>query len=411
MIDIFGWWAFDPDNEALVNTLSGERVRFVAKLSAKEAPTEGEWLRFEYEHEGLSYPLLVETGSIVYDTFERYTRQQTLVNDNLAWQVDHIRSAQLWCEEQGSDTPYPSYGLWRRVDDCVCDALTFWPQREKTGLSPTRILVAGGWVNGSWSDLWERTFPYGTKAYKPSPLKCAWLFPLDEPAPSPWVFHDYKETGAEVDISMMAFEGLKRYPAQDVTLKNKSDRFYYIPAEQRLTGFENKTVYLQTKDKSSAISLNSIDCIGHSAHGGPPKFTFLYGDSQLTTNFSARNLQVEAYGDWEVTNISSYVGLKPRLVEGNITPAAEAIVKSTARPSLEIWQKTATSIRDALLQFEGSHYRFSDWHDVLILSTSDNVFSADSYRGGVWISGPYCSSRYLDKPQTLHNRINLNEQT
>ena len=61
MIDIYGWWAFDADNEALVNTLSGERVRFVAKLSAKDAPAEGEWLRFQYEHEGQSYPLLVQT--------------------------------------------------------------------------------------------------------------------------------------------------------------------------------------------------------------------------------------------------------------------------------------------------------------------------------------------------------------
>ncbi|WP_417433740.1 hypothetical protein [Kiloniella sp.] len=417
MIDIIGWWAFDPENIALVNLVSGE------KLGPKDSPAEGNWLRFEYQYDGLSYPLLVETGPVVYDNYERYSLSPsyvTPINNKLAWQVDHIRSAKIWAERhnQHSDKYHPSYGLWRRVDDCIADAFTFWPKTEKTGPVPERIIIAGGWVNGSWNDRWERTFATCQEAYQPTILTSAPPIALDTPPPSPWIFHDTKEIDTSKYVGVHNLVKPVAYPPYNAEKEKREDRFFYIPAEEKLTGFESETLYLKTEDKTSVIALCFGDSLG-SGHGPRACFHFLYGDSYLTSKIWAYNqYPSNSTSDWKVFGFSA-LELKPRLVNGEMNKSAEDLMRGVepdlVDPLLKCryldlitWRRISSSIRDAFLQFKGSAYQYDAWHPSLSLNESENVFIIGGYQGGVVNPDYYNSSRYISKPQTLYRRVNLN---
>ena len=70
---------------------------------------------------------------------------------SLSWSIDQSGSAAEWRRASGADTEIPPYGLWRRVDDAMFDALACWPPGEQTGPQPSRINSWGGWLNGAWS--------------------------------------------------------------------------------------------------------------------------------------------------------------------------------------------------------------------------------------------------------------------
>lgn len=423
MIDVFGWWAFDPENTTLINRVSGEKVCFIAKLDPQDSPAEGNWLRFEYQYDGLSYPLLVETGPVGYDTYERYSLSPsyvTRIKNKLAWQVDHIRSAKIWAERhnQHSDKYHLSYGLWRRIDDCIADAFSFWPETEKTGPVPERIIIAGGWVNGYWNDRWERTFATCQEAYQPTMLTSAPPIALDTLPPSPWIFHDTKETDTSKYVGVHNLAKSVAYPPYNAEKEKREDRFFYIPAEEKLTGFESETLYLRTEDKTSVIALCFGDSLG-SGHGPLPGFRFNYGDPYLTQSIFARNLYTSNYtSDW-VVSCFSVLGVDPRLAKGVMSPDAELLMRGVASDfefgnpkhrylDLATWRRISSSIRDAFLQFKGSAYQYDAWHPSLSLNESENVFIIGGYQGGVVNPDYYNNSRYISQPQTLYRRVNLN---
>ena len=139
MTHVFGWWNLDPDGPSLVNTVTGERVRHRGAAHPDDA-TEGEgWARFDYEHTDLRYPLLVRQTVEVRSAYSR-----------TIWAVDHARSAALWRRETDAGATHPPYGVWRRVDDCVADALACWPDASVGGWLHPHLEVVGGWLNGAW---------------------------------------------------------------------------------------------------------------------------------------------------------------------------------------------------------------------------------------------------------------------
>ncbi len=85
MTYVAGWWTWDPDGRALVNRATGERASLRGAVSAEDAGAPGSWLRFDYEHSELRYPL-VEADPPV-----RGNNPNTL-----DLRLDHVRSARLW---------------------------------------------------------------------------------------------------------------------------------------------------------------------------------------------------------------------------------------------------------------------------------------------------------------------------
>ncbi|MET0530357.1 MAG: hypothetical protein ABW003_18820, partial [Microvirga sp.] len=75
---------------------------------------------------------------------------------SLSWSIDHSASAVEWRRSCGTRAEIPPYGLWRRVDDALFDALACWPPSEAVGPEPSRIDSWGGWFNGEWSPRLRR---------------------------------------------------------------------------------------------------------------------------------------------------------------------------------------------------------------------------------------------------------------
>ena len=187
MTRMSGWWSYDgTDRPTLINRQSGERLRESGDVQVAGKRFGQRWIRLNYLHDDLAFPLLVcwmpDEGQIV---------------------VDYLESATLWRKEANSDLPFPPYGAWVRVDDCVIDALWCWPgvieQLKWKGHDAEAgggwIGRTGGWCNGNWRPELARVDIFlleGSRdryeSAEASPLGD--LTPLNEAAGSPWFYCD-----------------------------------------------------------------------------------------------------------------------------------------------------------------------------------------------------------------------------
>src|SRR5580700_482585 len=154
MLDQIGWWTFDVETQTLINRASDQRIRFEGAVddasSLLHPPASGPArLRFSYQDAEVRYPVLVTARYEAYGGpgFDHRDRRRL----SLAWSIDHVASAVEWRLSCGADVEITPYGLWRRVDDALFDALACWPSSEAAGPQPSRIDAWGGWLNGAWS--------------------------------------------------------------------------------------------------------------------------------------------------------------------------------------------------------------------------------------------------------------------
>ncbi len=183
MTHIFGCWTLDPEQPALVNTSTGEQLSF-RESGLIDRPHEAlGWIRFDYRHSDLRYAVFVKC---VMSS-----------NESLTWTIDHVRSASVWREETNAADAFPPYGAWRRVDDCVTDALvSWWHSRAAEGPRFKHVTAQGGWLNGQWKPDFARHLGRLSRNQNPKPEPAStttlrsWIMPLTEPPPSPWSFRD-----------------------------------------------------------------------------------------------------------------------------------------------------------------------------------------------------------------------------
>jgi hypothetical protein len=239
MLQTIGWWVFDPETETLVNRISAQRVRFegIAEGNAPPSPASGPVrLRFSYEDAETRYPVLLtaryETyGGPGYDHGEPQRR-------TLGWSIDHPGSAAEWRRQSGAGDEIPPYGLWRRVDETLFDALTCWPNTEATGPGPYRVDSWGGWLNGAWSPRLRRVAE--GRAKDAVPVENA-IQPYLEPLasePLSWRFVDAQEAAAAAGLA-----GVR---------KLRGGR-YFLPREAPLTGFETAIPHLRRSDGEAVM--------------------------------------------------------------------------------------------------------------------------------------------------------------
>ena len=224
-MDQTGWWTFDPETQSLVNRVSGQRIRHEG--AADETGGRAR-LRFSYQDADVRYPVLVTARSEPYGGAGYDLRDPT--RRSRAWSIDHSASAAAWRRLANADAAHPPYGLWRRVDDALFDALACWPPTDRTGPEPSRIDSWGGWSNGAWVPPLRRVG--AGRAEKTTPVErgvAPYLEPLASPAPS-WRFHDAR----------MAVAGMS--PAGIRTLRSG---MHVLPRNAALTGFESGIPHLR----------------------------------------------------------------------------------------------------------------------------------------------------------------------
>jgi hypothetical protein len=193
---LFGWWLFDAESSAVIHETTGQVVRLVGRLNPDEfSLTESEnriWMRFEYQDREARFPILIEWRNVPSKVRGR----------PLVWRVDYVRSAALWRRETGISSTHPPYGLWRRVDDCLTDALASWPAHPKTGAKPKYIGLNGGWLNGAWaSELYRCVWCSTLLRTSTETFQNPSVPPLAGDAPSPWVLAAPSDSAPECDPS------------------------------------------------------------------------------------------------------------------------------------------------------------------------------------------------------------------
>ena len=178
---LIGWWMFEAGQAGIVHATTGQALRHLGVAQPETALPRSRnriWMVFSYRDPDIELPLLVEWRNVP----SAADKSRPLV-----WRVDYVRSALLWAAKTHAAQPCPSYGLWRRIDDFLTDALACWPAHAVTGAKPGRIAFNGGWLNGRWTSelyrcVWESTHLVMTT----DAFQVAELGPLTTPAPSPW---------------------------------------------------------------------------------------------------------------------------------------------------------------------------------------------------------------------------------
>jgi hypothetical protein len=177
---LLGWWLFDTDQAAIIHATTGQLLRCLGHPDSGHGLTESGnriWMLFEYRDRDIRVPLLVEWRNV----------PSTAGGRPLVWRVDYIRSAMLWRAETNSQQAFPPYGMWRRVDDFLTDALACWPTHAQTGAKPGRIAFNGGWLNGSWTGAFYRSVWATTQLNQTTePFQSATVEPLTASPPVPW---------------------------------------------------------------------------------------------------------------------------------------------------------------------------------------------------------------------------------
>lgn len=400
MTTVYGWWDWDAEGPGLVNRVTGERVVFIGRAYEPDLlPADRTWLRFDYLHRDLTFPFLVER----LDPADCPTQCRAFFKakpDGQAWRVDYFYSSALWRRMPDGNESNPPYGHWRRVDDCISDALACWPAVDdfSTNLSET-LYLTGGWLNGSWNEGISRTEGrlVDQKGRDTEEDYTSWLFPLDETAPSAFEFHGwappFSRSGPLQVENPVLLEGLA---FDDPELRFRPG----LPEQTDLTQLAGKTAYLLSQDKRRLLYpyFGSTEKPSWATGHWNPCFRLLCVDDSIVASCSARAFRRVADGHlWSLgpgSNMISLRGaarepslyLKPRPVPGkpdywNLPPV----------PSRRLWRHLQWALTDGWCFWPGSKAHSDKWLAPLSLVNCEGVSMSGGYLGGRWLIGPQFS--------------------
>ncbi|CAI9120183.1 hypothetical protein [Brytella acorum] len=370
---IGAFWEYDPPSTTLWRRLTGQSLSLVGRDPDRA-------LSFLYRDPDGEYPLrvvqerILDTGSIRF-----------------LWTLDHVRSAALWrAREEMGDLAVP-YGLWRRVDDCVIDALLCWPDTEEIGQKPVGLKISGGWFNGAWLPALRR---YVNPVRRDSVIgKSAAHAPfverLDAVAPS-WIYIDAPVT-VDAPIRLSGEVKLDR------------SRFY-LPESAELSGFEGRMPAMRRNDggavvlpsESGSYLLCGVDYrpIAQFLYADENAFFYLAGDpfDRKTMKFDLHRLfnvgtrRASVSGHPDMRFAEDYIPTS-RLHSDDLIPAPALLqrARNALLDAMLVWPGTSSRLRDEPGKYEsfGTRSGRPDYeHSGVSLSKFGNVTVESGYIGG-----------------------------
>ncbi len=338
MASVFGWWDFDAEVVALVNRVTGQRLVLIGRQPGDAVATPS--LRFRYEDRDTHFPLIVRRPPLA-----RPGPQYT------SWLVDYAASTQVWRRRAGTTGVLP-YGLWRRVDDSVIDALLCWPEIVQSGPKVERIESTGGWLNGAWTDGLCRRFgaQFFDWATKGQAIATVSLESLDLPPPLPWRYHSapFARQGARI-------AGIER----------PNERYVYLPAEAALTGFERDVPYLKRSDGRAVMFPSGLSSYFFRGEDYTAQAQIDYADEDVLLRLGCENRSLRqddlTYRFRSSSFFASQIGLRDRNrfdpASANGMPAELFPLETPYRgaaPSYRLWHRLREALVDGWLQWTGS---------------------------------------------------------
>ncbi len=227
---VYGWWSFDRASETLFNRET-KQVVSIEKMQNTAAPDfpswlqDRQWWQLTYNDSETSYSIPVA---------------HKLPEQQLTIPFFH--------------RPLASYGLWRRIETAIVDALLCWPKRNRTGNRISRVNCIGGWANSKWhNNLSVFTHRQGT-ALKHAPITGVQLPSLSAEAPIGWEFVDADSVRDNAWLSGLSWEN-------KTDLYTTNEERFFCGGHRRLSGsavhpfsgFQQKVPYLRRKDGSAVF--------------------------------------------------------------------------------------------------------------------------------------------------------------
>jgi hypothetical protein len=363
-----GWWTFDAETQALINRVSGQRICFESAVddagSLLQSPATGPArFRFFYEDAEVRYPVTVTARRETYGGpgFDHGDSRRL----SLSWSVDHLASAVEWRRSCDVEAEIPPYGLWRRVDDALFDALACWPSNERSGLAPSRIDAWGGWLNGVWTPRLRRV---GAGRAEQNMAVESGLQPFLEPLASPplsWHFVD-----AERAVACASLAGIR-------TLRTGR---HFLPRGAALAGFDTAIPHLRRSDGKAVMFpygiRSSRDKDGYYTAGTQ----FFYADEDVFFRLDGRGFS-SAWdtGTWEF-ELDELIDLGVRQDDPDAIELPAGLICSRKvydwrgpylQPLPRLAQRLTAALIDGWLGWSGSSQRLLDDPKQLALLASE----------------------------------------
>jgi len=398
MTTVFGWWDWDAETPALVNRVTGERVVFRGKAQEADLlPATETWLRFDYQHQDLTFPVLVEHLAHKNNP-ARCPTILARASEEMSWRVDYAQSVALSRRLSGGAELFPRYGVWRRVDDCISDALACWPAVDdiSTGLSET-LFFTGGWLNGAWRDGMSRNERrlFDPKEQDILEDHSGWLFPLDATSPSAFEFHGWvpavSRRGPPQLENPVLLNGLE--------FTDPECRFSpQLSEDCDLSQLGGKTAYLLSQDKHRLL----YPCFGWTEQPSwatghwRPCFSVVYVDDDVVASSTGRATRRTDKGNyWSIGPSSNMIGLRreggdPSLfLKERPVPGKPAHWNRPPMPSRKLWRHLQWSFADGWCYWPGSKAHCDQWLPPLALVSCCGIFTGQGgFLGGRWLHGP-----------------------
>lgn len=395
MTTVFGWWDWDTESPSLVNRVTGESVVFSGEFRDPDLVQPDEtWLRFDYRHKEVTFPVLVEA----FQVKKQHQKNRLLRAGEIGqtvWRLDYRRSWALAKRERGIEGAHPPYGLWRRIDDCVSDALACWPESDAISKGfAEKLRFDGAWLDGAWSaktQRWERRF-YDPKGSDDVEDYSPWLMPLDAPAPSPFEFHDLRgpPSGADPLIAEnpVLLTGLE-FDDPELRFRPK------LPEDSDLTQLAGRAPHLLSGNGRRLLypyfgqTQKPEGTTGHWS----PLFSLLYVDDRITTACSAKVAGPNAACNlWTLGTAGHKMQLRQneqdpssQLIPGHLPPGKPEHWRRPPTPSRALWRQIQWDLVGGWCAWPGTAAHHPRWLPPLALEKVDGVLTSSGYRGGRWL--------------------------
>ena len=312
----YGWFEYDDSPRSITNSLTGQR--FV--VSGQYSEGDSDFYTCEYCDSELSFPFRF--------AIHRHPRRGNLI------ELDYV--------DQFANPP--QYGIWRRLDDFLTDALLSWPDFVFSS-SRFFLLVTGGWRSGVWQPGLKRLF-WGEKSVAPgaegnSVLAEPYVTPLDLPAPKAWNYVDnpFPASNAELKVRLLEPWNVP-----------------YVDSQSPLQGFQELVPYLVQEDGQAFIFPSKVALrLDRDGDVQSVDLYYTYADEHLF--FTHRS---STWGGLELWSCTDY-GFRqfpPDRDYWATTPMGNLVAADTLRPkenclsqfaylSYTIWRKTVSATGDA----------------------------------------------------------------
>jgi hypothetical protein len=393
-----GYWRFDPLTQSLCNSASSQRVTFQGTVAhdgkTASMPGVSKIWRFQYEDDDVRYPIVV---------LSKITSSDGAIRCD--WLIDHDQSLLLW-QQLRSNGEVPAFGLWRRVNECVVDALLSWPEIDGTGPKPVNVVSMAGWFNGNWSSQIRRRSQRG---YDHGFAKDAAPLPsfLGEVTAQSyrWTFVD----------SPRAMRGAKLANVQEV-----GPAQLYLPPNERLTGFEADVPYLIRSDGQAVMFPAGLKSSLHRGEDYMPGAYFCYADAEIFFFMNGGEFRgwQNLPSSWTFSLAHPFqIGLRRLEWFDTSRPggiSADLFVGQQSRfgsvqiiPSPSVWQRVTTALIDGWLVWAASPNRLLDDPSQLEKLRGRDAYLPEHEKSGidlgrkaqVRVEGGYLAGRF----NTMHS--------